>query len=129
MHDLMYIFFASTTDKIKFEPLKFNKMLQLYLKFLTETLNQLKSKATPPTLFQLNLEYQERGFFSLIATIIFALFLNEQEEAGNIELLLGSSEKSKKFRKQLLVNQRFVKTMKHFLPIWDTFGLLDPILL
>lgn len=55
------------------------------------------------------------------------MIINEREENADIGTLLGNDEVAKGFRKQLLTNERLIRNVKHFLPLWDAKGLLDPL--
>lgn len=58
---------------------------------------------------------------------IFPVITNEREDNADIGTLMGNDEVSKGFRKQLMTNERVIKTVKCFLPLWDAKGLLDPL--
>lgn len=123
----MYFFYTSTNDEIKFNPLKFHELLKLYHQDLTKNLVALKSTTKPPTLFELHQEFYERNFAVILFISIFTIMINENEKDANMQMLLGDTAESVEYRKQLFLNPRAMKTIKHFLPIWDAQGLLDPL--
>lgn len=125
--DLLYFFFTSAKDEIKFDPTKFYELLQIYHQYLTSTLSLLKCQKKPPTLFQLNQEYCQRSFMEITSTMIFSMVVFDSTDGADIALLIGSSEASIAYRNRLMHGTRFVRAMEHFLPLWDAKGLLDPL--
>lgn len=63
----------------------------------------------------------------MAVTTISAVMLNEQKENADLSGLMSNTEEAKKFREQMFKSERFITTVKHFLPIWDQMGLLDPL--
>lgn len=58
---------------------------------------------------------------------ILPITVNRQEINADIDTLTGSGPESDAFRKQLMNNPVVQRTIKHYLPIWDSKGLLDPL--
>lgn len=70
--------------------------------------------------------------FSLFAEIytvltVLPIILNKQQENAELGNIMTDSTEARKFKKQLFENENFIKVVKHFLPIWDNMGLLDPL--
>lgn len=53
--------------------------------------------------------------------------LNTLDKGMEMENLFADTEKAKQTRKTLFRNPRYQKVLKHFLPIWNQRGLLDPL--
>lgn len=60
-------------------------------------------------------------------TVISVVMLNEQQENADIGGLMANTKEAIQFREQMYKSERFKKTVKHLLPIWDKMGLLDPL--
>uniref|UniRef100_A0A336MCN0 CSON013154 protein n=1 Tax=Culicoides sonorensis TaxID=179676 RepID=A0A336MCN0_CULSO len=124
--DLIYFVSTSTKNDIKFND--FDKVLQLYHQNLQNTLLNLNYQSKIPTLFELKMECVQKSFFEVISiATIFPVIINEREDNADIETLVGTNDVAQAFRNQLYTNETVVKTLKHFLPIWDAKGLLDPL--
>lgn len=123
----MYFFCTSANDEIKFNQVNFDKMLKLYHEQLTVTLAKLKSTTKVPTLFELHHEVHRRSFCFLVYVLIFTVMINENEKDADMQLVMGTCEKAKAFRRALFMNPRAMRTVKHFLPLWDAKGLLDSL--
>lgn len=53
--------------------------------------------------------------------------LNEQQVDADLGGLMSDTPEAKQFRQQMYKNEKLMETLKHFLPIWDQMGLLDPL--
>lgn len=53
--------------------------------------------------------------------------VNVHDDHADLDTLTGSGPNSIAFRKQLMSNPAVQKIVKHFLPIWDQKGLLEPL--
>lgn len=53
------------------------------------------------------------------------MILNDDEDGCNLDSVMGTDEIAQKLRMKLFQNRRFQQTIKHFLPKWDSHGLLD----
>lgn len=126
--DLGYFFYLSSSDEIKFNQEKFHELVKLYHEQLSCTMRHLKCQTKPPTLFQLQQEYSRRHFATVLyVLLIYPILVNENEKDADMTMLVGDTEKCKAFRRGLIENPKAVQTMKHYLPLWDAYGLLDPL--
>lgn len=65
-------------------------------------------------------------FLGLVTTVvILPMILNDDEDGCNLDSVMGTDEIAQKLRMKLFQNRRFQQTIKHFLPKWDSHGLLD----
>lgn len=63
----------------------------------------------------------------MAVTVISVVMLNEQQDNADLGSLMTNTKEAKQFREQMYKSERFIKTVKHLLPIWDQMGLLDPL--
>ncbi|XP_063696978.1 uncharacterized protein LOC134827987 [Culicoides brevitarsis] len=124
--DLMYFNISSSNLDIK---LNQNwDILAMYQENLALNLKKLGFKGKIPTLFEIQCQRIERQFYELMAVIVASpVMLNEQEDNADFESFVSDSPAARQFREQMLKNAKFIKTLKHFLPIWDNMGLLDQL--
>lgn len=55
------------------------------------------------------------------------IILNKEEENAELSNLMTDTAEAQAFKKQIFANEKVTKVIKHFLPIWDKMGLLDPL--
>lgn len=125
--DFYYFFYTSANDDVKLDHNKPFELIHYYHEVLTDTLKKLGGHVKPPSLFQLTQEYYQRKFISVVYLSMFPIMLNENEKDADIEHLTGETEQSKSFRQQCFKNPRVIRNVKHFLPLWDSQGLLDAL--
>ncbi|XP_063696922.1 uncharacterized protein LOC134827942 isoform X2 [Culicoides brevitarsis] len=124
--DLMYFTLTSTHLDIKLN--RNWEIIAMYQDNLAQILQKFGFKGKIPTLFEIQCQRIERQFYEILALVaISPVILNEQEDHADLEGLVGDSLESKQFKEQMFKNSKFIKTLKHFLPIWDKMGLLDPL--
>ncbi|XP_063707216.1 uncharacterized protein LOC134836024 [Culicoides brevitarsis] len=124
--DVLYFTLTSTIDDIKFT--KFPEILQKYHGILVSCLKQLDFKGKLPTLFELYNQFVEKSFFELYTVVsVLPIIINKEEENADVSYLMTDTPEAQKFKKEMFANERLIATVKHFLPLWDKVGLLDPL--
>lgn len=56
------------------------------------------------------------------------MILNNDEGGDNLDVVMANDEAGQKIRRNFFKNKKFQRTLKHFLPKWDTHGLLDKLI-
>lgn len=122
--DLNFLFYGSLQEDVRISSSK--KLIRKYHETLKSSLKALGYKMKIPTLHDIHVEYLKSGFNSVLASLaeVPLLMLDHSDEI-NMDLLLGTSEKSKKFRYSLFNNSKYKNFIQKVLIEFNDLGYLD----
>lgn len=122
--DLNFLFYGALHEDVRISSSK--KLIRKYHETLKNVLEALAYEKKIPTLHDIHVEYLKSGFNSVLASLAeVPLLLMEHSDEINMDLLLGSSEKSEKFRYTLFNNQNYKKFIQKVLIDFNDVGYLD----
>ncbi|XP_060649750.1 uncharacterized protein LOC132786960 [Drosophila nasuta] len=119
--DLQYLFSTSLQDDICHI-----EMVQFYHGKLVEALKKLNYKGAIPTLFDFQLQFQARYFYSIFSSFCFLpAMLHSGNEEFSIQRAASFAEKDAEVRVALHKADVMRKKVRKLLPFFDKRGLLD----
>ncbi|CAD6991944.1 unnamed protein product [Ceratitis capitata] len=122
--DLHYFFHTSLTLDFKLH--REDELVQYYHGFLAETLRQLNYEGHIPSLHEFCVQMELHRFYAVASSIACqALLINDQTDEADFNTLMGSDDRSYKFRHLLYKNKRTQESAIALLPYFDRKGLLD----
>ncbi|XP_013107731.2 uncharacterized protein LOC106087286 [Stomoxys calcitrans] len=122
--DLYY--FILSSSKLDLKIAHFDEMIKYYHENLIENLVLLKYEKDLPSLrhiHQMLIKYGIWGIFTV--STIMAAALCEPTELANLDLLMGESEDSEKFKDHMFLNEIYLKHLKLIIPWLNSRGGLD----
>ncbi|KAH8311100.1 hypothetical protein KR044_004377 [Drosophila immigrans] len=119
--DLQYLFSTSLQDDIcQIE------MVQFYHEKLVKALKKLKYQGVIPSLYDFQLQFQARYFYTIFSSFAFLpAMLHNGKEEFSIERAMSSAEKDAAVRVLLFKSDIMRQKVRRLLPFFDKKGLLD----
>ncbi|XP_075145781.1 uncharacterized protein LOC142220488 [Haematobia irritans] len=122
--DLYYFIFSSSKLELKIN--HFNEMIKYYHDNLVANLIILKYEKEMPTLRSIHQMLIKYGIWGiLIVGSIMAGALCEPRDVANLDLLMGDSEDSAKFKENMFLNKRYLEHIQVIIPWLNSRGGLD----
>ncbi|XP_030565759.1 uncharacterized protein LOC115766089 [Drosophila novamexicana] len=122
--DLHYFFSTSVQDELHNH--KQTELVQFYYQKLMEALTKLKFGGYVPSLFEFQLQFEARAFYSIFCSLVFLpAMLHSGSEEFSIEKALSNSESDIALRVSIYKTEIFQKKLRTILPFFDHKGLLD----
>ncbi len=122
--DLHYFMNTSLTNELRLNHQ--DELLQFYHSELTRMLRSLQYKKHIPTLQEFHVQFKENSFFGLMSSLLIQpIQINENCEDADLVALIGTGEKSVRYRNTVFSNPKVHDNIKQFLPFFDKKGLLD----
>ncbi|XP_017052311.1 uncharacterized protein LOC108095657 [Drosophila ficusphila] len=122
--DLHYFFATSLQDNLRLEHQA--ELVQFYYYKLVEALKKLKYSGRIPSLFEFQLQFRSRAFYSVFCSLVFEPVMQyEGKEDASLEQILSSSESGMRFKDSVYESEAIKKKLSITLPFLDQFGLLD----
>ncbi|KAH8343741.1 hypothetical protein KR059_006978 [Drosophila kikkawai] len=122
--DLHYFFSTAMDDNLRWN--RQTELVQFYYYKLVASLKKLKYSGQVPSLFDFQLQFQRRAFYSVFSSLIFEpcmLYIGKEE--ASIAQGMSASESGIRFRDSVFQAEHIRKKMVYALPYLDQFGLLD----
>lgn len=124
--DLCFLFFCSANDDLR--PSYFEKLMQFYYNHLADYTRRLGCSRKFPTFHQFQLQLLNKLFYAVFSSFIaLPVQINEDSTDADFEGVLGSDEKSQRYRRTIMANERYHWIIKGLLPFFDRKGLLDKL--
>ncbi|KAH8283954.1 hypothetical protein KR054_005626 [Drosophila jambulina] len=122
--DLHYFFVTSLQDNLRLE--RQAELVQFYYYKLAEALRKLKFSGRIPSLFEFQLQFRSRGFYSVFCSLVFEPVMQyDGKEDASIEQALSSSASGMRFKDSVYESKAMKKKLGIILPFLDHLGLLD----
>lgn len=122
--DLYYFFVTSTQHNLK--ATAFDTFIQHYHIELSLNLKKLGYQKKIPSLKDLHIELLKKGLFGSMCTLlIMPIVLVNPSEDAKMDSFIEDTEGSRKFKKALYNNPRYITGLEEILPVFDSKGLLD----
>ncbi|XP_037922341.1 uncharacterized protein LOC119658739 [Hermetia illucens] len=124
VHDLIYFIFSSTEYSIKVK--EFDYMIKCYHRELVKNLKLLKYPKSLPTLIDLQIAVLKKCFLGIAVSCgVMAIALLDPNENANMENFLKDDEAGSKFKQDMYLNPRFIKSCELIFPFLENKGAFD----
>uniref|UniRef100_A0A1Q3FKR9 Putative ecdysteroid kinase n=1 Tax=Culex tarsalis TaxID=7177 RepID=A0A1Q3FKR9_CULTA len=124
--DLCFLFFCSANDELR--QTYFEELMQSYYNHLANYAKRLGCSKKFPTSHQFQRQLLSKLFYAIFCSVIaLPVQINEDSTDADFEGVLGSDEKSARYRRTIMANPRYHKIIKGLLPFFDRKGLLDKL--
>lgn len=123
-YDLCMLLYGSSHTSVTLTD--WDALIQQYHEELSRILMLLKYPGTIPTLTDIHLTLQNRGFHSTLLTLYIIGLRNMESSHEDVFLkFLDDSEGSEKYRIDFFSNQKSMDQLKYLLTFFDRRGCLD----
>ncbi|XP_037922349.1 uncharacterized protein LOC119658744 [Hermetia illucens] len=124
VHDLIYFILSSTEYPIKVK--EFDYMIKYYHQELVKNLKLLKYPKAPPTLIDLHIAVVKKSFLGVfVSCSVMPIALLEPTEDANMENFMKDDEAGNKFKQNMYLNPRVIKSCELIFPFLENLGGFD----
>ncbi|CRL06030.1 CLUMA_CG019012, isoform A [Clunio marinus] len=121
--DLLYFIMSSTTEELREH--KMETMMQFYYHQLRKTAEKLNCKKPIPSLHSFYCTVSKRLNYAFITCFLLLPVMIDPSRKGDFNLLKGTDEESKAYRKSLFQNYKYQSIAKAMIPKFDHLGLFN----